>query len=223
MKKLLTLFTLLLTVCSGAWATDLEIPLTNLKNFPLDYGLVTITNTNNMTISNSQLQASKVTGTFRVSTKIAGVYLKSISFTDANSSKNGGFTCTDNASYMTGPTENVYTYTAPNTTTTEANFQLIGSNGTAKMGTIIITVSTSDQVERLTGFGSISNNKIPFTSSAATSTAANGTSGTASSTAATTTKVTSPKTTDVLPIAGIALVFVGATAIGVIAFRRKNS
>ena len=60
-------------------------------------------------------------------------------------------------------------------------------------------------------------------SSAATSTAANGTSGTASSTAATTTKVTSPKTTDVLPIAGIALVFVGATAIGVIAFRRKNS
>ena len=169
MKKLLTLFTLLLTVCSGAWATDLEIPLTNLKNFPLDYGLVTITNTNNMTISNSQLQASKVTGTFRVSTKIAGVYLKSISFTDANSSKNGGFTCTDNASYMTGPTENVYTYTAPNTTTTEANFQLIGSNGTAKMGTIIITVSTSDQVERLTGFGSISNNKIPFTSSAATS------------------------------------------------------
>ena len=65
MKKLLTLFTLLLTVCSGAWATDLEIPLTNLKNFPLDYGLVTITNTNNMTISNSQLQASKVTGTFR--------------------------------------------------------------------------------------------------------------------------------------------------------------
>lgn len=60
-------------------------------------------------------------------------------------------------------------------------------------------------------------------SSAAASTAANGTSGTASSTAATTTKVTSPKTADVLPIAGIALVFVGATAIGVIAFRRKNS
>lgn len=54
-------------------------------------------------------------------------------------------------------------------------------------------------------------------------TAANGTSGTASSTAATTTKVTSPKTADVLPIAGIALVFVGATAIGVIAIRRKNS
>lgn len=60
-------------------------------------------------------------------------------------------------------------------------------------------------------------------SSAAASTAANGTSGTASSTAATTTKVTSPKTADVLPIAGIALVFVGATAIGVIAIRRKNS
>ena len=169
MKKLLTLFTLLLTVCSGAWGTDLEIPLTNLKNFPLDYGLVTITNTNDkMSIASNQLQASKVTGTFRVSTKIAGVYLKSISFTDANSSKNGGFTCTDNASYMPDPVNNVYTYTAPNTTTTEANFQLIGSGGTAKLGTIIITVSTSDQVERLTGFGSISNNKIPFTSSAAT-------------------------------------------------------
>lgn len=60
-------------------------------------------------------------------------------------------------------------------------------------------------------------------SDSSASTAANGTSGTASSTAATTTKVTSPKTADVLPIAGIALVFVGATAIGVIAFRRKNS
>jgi len=60
------------------------------------------------------------------------------------------------------------------------------------------------------------------TAAAASSTAA--TTGTAaSSTAATTTKVTSPKTADVLPIAGIALVFVGATAIGVIAIRRKNS
>lgn len=59
-------------------------------------------------------------------------------------------------------------------------------------------------------------------SDSSASTAANGTSGTASSTAATTTKVTSPKTADVLPIAGIALVFVGATAIGVIAYRRKN-
>ena len=170
MKKLLTLFTLLLTVCSGAWATDVEIPLTNLKLFPLDYGLVTIANTNDkVSIASNQLQVSKATGTFSVSTNIAGVYLKSISFTDANSSKNGGFTCTDNDSYMTGPTENVYTYTAPNTTTTEANFQLIGSGGTAKMGTIIITVSTSDQVERLSSFGSISENKIPFTSSAATS------------------------------------------------------
>ena len=59
-------------------------------------------------------------------------------------------------------------------------------------------------------------------SSAAASTAANGTSGTASSTAATTTKVTSPKTADALPIAGIALVFVGATLIATVAIRRKN-
>ena len=160
--------TLLLCVCSGAWATDLEIPLTNLKNFPLDYGLVTITNTANTTISSNQLQVSKATGTFKIATKASGVYLKSISFTDANSSKNGGFTCTDGA-YMTGPTENVYTYTAPNTSTTEANFQLIGSGGTAKMGTIIITVSTNYDVERLTAFGSISEQKIPFTSSATTS------------------------------------------------------
>lgn len=65
-----------------------------------------------------------------------------------------------------------------------------------------------------------------FTISSSAAASADGTtasSGTASSTAATTTKVTSPKTADVLPIAGIALVFVGATAIGVIAIRRKNS
>ncbi|HAQ52157.1 MAG TPA: hypothetical protein DCR12_05270 [Lachnospiraceae bacterium] len=56
---------------------------------------------------------------------------------------------------------------------------------------------------------------------------ASGTSGTAtsgtSSSAATTTKVAAPKTADVLPFAAIAVVFVGATAIGVIAIRRKNS
>lgn len=66
-----------------------------------------------------------------------------------------------------------------------------------------------------------------ISSSAAASadgTTANGTSGTASSTAATTTtKATAAKTADALPYAGLALVFVGATAIGVIAFRRKNS
>ncbi len=67
------------------------------------------------------------------------------------------------------------------------------------------------------------NATIKVSPASSDSTAANGTSGTASSTAATTTKVTSPKTADVLPIAGIALVFVGATAIGVIAIRRKNS
>ncbi len=66
------------------------------------------------------------------------------------------------------------------------------------------------------------NATIKVSPASSDSTAANGTSGTASSTAATTTKVTSPKTADVLPIAGIALVFVGATAIGVIAIRRKN-
>ncbi len=68
----------------------------------------------------------------------------------------------------------------------------------------------------------VTSNITVGTAAAASSTAA--TTGTAaSSTAATTTKVTSPKTADVLPIAGIALVFVGATAIGVIAIRRKNS
>ena len=150
------------------WGADLEIPLTNLKLFPLDYGLVKITDTENTTISSNQLQVSKKTAKFKVSTTLAGFYLKSISFTDANPSKNGGFTC-DEGSYMSGPTENVYTYTAPNTTTTEANFSLIGSGGTAKMGTIIVTLSTNEQVERLTAFGSVSDSKIPFTSSAATS------------------------------------------------------
>ena len=73
------------------------------------------------------------------------------------------------------------------------------------------------------GDGEEFNATIKVAAASSDGTAANGTSGTASSTAATTTKVTSPKTADVLPIAGIALVFVGATAIGVIAIRRKNS
>ena len=151
----------------NAWGTDLEIPLTNLSKFPLDYGLVTITNTENTTISNPNLTVKKATAKFKVET-ISGFYIKSISFTDANPTKNGGFTCDENASYMAGPTENVYTYTAPNATTSEANFTLIGSGGTAQIGTIIVTVSTNNQVERLSAFGSISDNKIPFTSSATT-------------------------------------------------------
>ena len=56
----------------------------------------------------------------------------------------------------------------------------------------------------------------------ASDTSGTATSGTSSS-AATTTKVAAPKTADVLPFAAIAVVFVGATAIGVIAIRRKNS
>lgn len=58
------------------------------------------------------------------------------------------------------------------------------------------------------------NSKITVTPNAAAS---------ATAAAATTTKVKSPKTADVLPFVGIAVVFVGATAIGVIAIRRKNS
>lgn len=153
------------------WGADLEIPLTNLKAFPLDYGLVSVANTENTTIGSNQLQANKTTAKFAVATKMSGFYLKTISFVDANTSKNGGFTC-DEGEYMektvTGDVT-TYTYTAPDATTTAANFQLKGTGGTAKMGTIVITLTTSKQVERLTGFGSISSQKIPFTSSAATS------------------------------------------------------
>lgn len=51
--------------------------------------------------------------------------------------------------------------------------------------------------------------------------AATGDTGTSS--VASTTKVTSPKTADVMPFVPVALVVAGATAIGVIAFRRRNS
>ncbi len=68
-----------------------------------------------------------------------------------------------------------------------------------------------------------------FTISSSAAASADGTtasSGTASSTAAsttaTTTKASAAKTADALPYAGLALVFVGASAIGVIAYRRKN-
>ena len=39
----------------------------------------------------------------------------------------------------------------------------------------------------------------------------------------TTVKASAPKTADTLPYAGLALVFVGTSAIGVISYRRKNS
>lgn len=104
---------------------------------------------------------------------------------------------------------------------------------TATEGSTIITVAQEYLSQLAEGthkmvvkFLDNTEGEASFTISSSAAASADGTtasSGTASSTAATTTKVTSPKTADVLPIAGIALVFVGATAIGVIAFRRKNS
>ena len=55
------------------------------------------------------------------------------------------------------------------------------------------------------------------------STATSSTATAASTSTSTTTKAAAAKTADALPYAGLALVFVGASAIGVIAFRRKNS
>ena len=167
-QKLLTLTTLLLCAVASAWATGVTFELTNLKVFPLDYGIVTITNEGNVTISSNQLQVSKATGTFTVSTTLPNSYLGTITFKDANTSKNGGFTCTSGGSLST-PVNDVYTFTPTDATTSSATFQLIGSGGTAKMGNITVTITTEETTERLSSFGSISSSKIPFTSSSLTS------------------------------------------------------
>ena len=46
---------------------------------------------------------------------------------------------------------------------------------------------------------------------------------TSSTETATTVKATAPKTADALPYAGLMLVFMGTSAIGVISYRRNNS
>ncbi len=52
---------------------------------------------------------------------------------------------------------------------------------------------------------------------------ADASTATSSTATATTVKATAPKTADALPYAGLALLFVGTSAIGVIAYRCKNS
>lgn len=152
-QKLLFILTLLLCVCSGAWATDIDVvehATHTYKTFPVNGGLFTVTNTANMAISSNQLQVKNATGKFQISTTISGYVIKSIVFTDKNSSKNDGFTCAD-GDYMTGPTDTKYTYTAP-AGTTAANFQLIGKSGTAGMEITSLVLTTSDNIHELYGF-----------------------------------------------------------------------
>ena len=105
---------------------------------------------------------------------------------------------------------------------------------TATEGSTIITVSQEYLSQLAEGahkmvvkFLDGTEGEASFTISSSAAASADGTtasSGTASSTVATTTtKATAAKTADALPYAGLALVFVGASAIGVIAYRRKNS
>lgn len=169
-QKLLTLTTLLLCAVASAWAEDITIiPITGSYNYT-SLAKVTLDDSN-LKVSSGQIQttAKSTTGSFTISTNAPGVYLKSASFTDANSGKLGSFTCTSGGSLSSS---SPYTFTASSNVTSATFSVTANSSGSAKLGTISIVVTSSENnIETLSSF-SLTSGTYSFT------TQKNGTSAT---------------------------------------------
>jgi len=172
-KKLFTLLTLLCLCVTGAWAGDYVDTYTSLgtrADDPSDYygsGISKITLGDNAT-TGSAIKASSngATSKFTVSTP-TGFTIKTITFN--YDSKVSSVTCNDNPSttIVNTATSKQITYTA-SSSTTSVEFTFVsasGKQGTIRNIAITSTNSSTDDYEKITPTGSVSNGAIPFTSS----------------------------------------------------------
>ena len=172
-KKLFTLLTLLCLCMTGAWAGDYVDTYTSLGtrvDDSSDYygsGISKIALGQNAT-NGSAIKASSngATSKFTVSTP-TGFTIKTITFN--YDSKVSSVTCNDNPSttIVNTTTSKQITYT-PSSSTTSVEFTFVSASG--KQGTIsniavTSTNSSTDDYEKITPTGSVSNGAIPFTSS----------------------------------------------------------
>ncbi len=150
-QKLLTLFTLLLCVCSGAWGVDIVDTYTQFggsiaKDGTLSSGFTTFTFGENCSKNSSALAiANGSTGTFTISSK-TGYYIKSIRFTCNN--RNGAFSSTEGP--ISGPSAGkagVHTFTPSAANCASASFSFAASGGRLEIKPIEVIIT--DNVDEL--------------------------------------------------------------------------
>ena len=120
-------------------------------------------------ISSGQIQTSdkNQNGYFTIATTHSSLYIKGVSFTDANKGSSNKLVTLENTSgdgtLTNNATDAVWTYSGG--TTSSVSFKMTaGTGGAGKLGTISITVASSENnIETLSGF-SLSSGKYSFTS-----------------------------------------------------------
>ncbi len=160
-QKLLTLFTLLLLVCSGAWAEDFTISPLN-GSYLSPGNIVKVTYTGDLKTSSTQIQttAKSKSGSFTITATAPNTYIKSVTFTDENngSNKEAIIEKTSGNGSLT-KSSGKYTYTGEDgdgdlTISVEAT-----SSGAAKIGSVSIVVSngTANNIVTMSNFSKSDN------------------------------------------------------------------
>ncbi len=160
-QKLLILFTLLLTVCSGAWAEDFTISPLN-GSYLSPGNIVKVTYTGDLKTSSAQIQTTdkSKSGSFTITATAPNTYIKSVTFTDVNKGTNKAAIIekTSGNGSLTNSSGN-YTYTGEEgdgnlTISVEAT-----SSGAAKIGSVSIVVSngTANNIVTMSNFSTSDN------------------------------------------------------------------
>ena len=161
MKKLLTLFTLLLLVCSGAWGEEFTISPLN-GSYLSPGNIVKVTYTGDLKTSSTQIQTTdkSKSGSFTITATAPNTYIKSVTFTDENNGSNKAAIIekTSGNGSLTNTSGN-YTYTGEEgdgdlTISVEAT-----SKGAAKIGSVSIVVSngTANNIVTMSNFSKSDN------------------------------------------------------------------
>ena len=158
---------MILTLGIGnAWAEDITISSIFTGSYLSPGNLVKVAMGSNTSVSSSTIQVAKNTnGSFTITANAPGMYLKSATFTDTQNNTNKAITnlaCTNgNITNSSG----TCTYTA-NASTTSTTISFTGNTGgTAKLGSLQVTVTNGslNNMETLSGF-SFSSGTFSFTS-----------------------------------------------------------
>lgn len=156
MKKLLSILTLLLCVCSGAWGEDFSI--SPIKGSYLSPGnLVKVTYSGDLKTSSTQIQttSSNKSGSFTVTATAPNMYIKSVTFTDANNGTNKQATITKTAGNGSlANSSGTYTYTGKEGDGDLTISVAATSSGAAKLGDVSIVVSNvaENDIVTMSGF-----------------------------------------------------------------------
>ena len=162
-KKLFTLMTLLLCLCSGAWAEDITIsPTLSANQTKFSYGLYTITHSSTASSNGSKISSSAITTgtngdviTINFKTTKSDMYIKSVTF---NSLSNGTLSSTDGSI-----SNNVFSVTGNKN---DVKVVLTSSSnsvkGSVKVTNVVVNTG-NNSVETIT-FSSVSSGTISFTS-----------------------------------------------------------